>query len=1204
MARPSSNPNPDDLPVPATEDRPYLKIQPTATPLDPQQVAAQARNLHGLDTGADEGVLSRLRGSPRPTIEFLLITDHTASIEYYVGIDPPEALDALRSILRRAFPPSYEVTRTNWHPDHLPTAGEHVATVEYLGDPDRTKDCYTQLTPFAEFTTSEQATVPLATVAEAMAASDVPMVYQALIEPLADQTADAQLREREIEAGTDTLGGQLVEVVFGPPDEELDLTAAEEQRLEELHEKELRHAFAVNARVMACADSEPQATHAVRPCTSAFGDVSHTCYTVTGTLGTDEGLADNPVYQRLQDRQLVGVNEDGLPAWLPGTTTRSRGILADPTEVGNFCFLAGDAVTPDAKRALGTVPESQTSVPRPPAAQLEPFQQPGQALGYPRTHDGALTEPVAIPPALQPLHSILIGGTGSGKTTSVINMSLANFHATSGPEIIIDPKGGSMPTEYLRSYYERYGTLENVLYFDCAEWLPALSFFDIHAELEAGVPRAVAVEDRVGHYQEVLAQHIGQEQYERALRSTDIIENVLRALYDPVHGNDVLSNRELHAALRRLHDRETPPAVGDSDLEERLDSMVSNVNSRTFNDIMHGALNRVEKLSTPTHLNEIFNHRPSGIHADQSMFDFADWLDEDVVIIFDTGRLRPGVKQGLTLTLLSNLWTALRRRRRRNPEADLPLVNVYLEEAASVAPSQLLQRLLSQGRAFGCALTLAMQFPGQVAEADKEVYRELLNNVGTYVTSSVGVDHDLAHRFATEVMGKETMANRLRGLSRGEWLVNLPGEFGGRSPQPFVVESLPLPDGHPESTAPRPTGYDDAYEAMCTRTRTDYGLSIADEPGTEPNHAETGRDATPDATTADESDGTSESSGPPTVFDWTTRMPTPVTYDDQTETLLCLTCNSRHDPSVAGMQQAIECCHSLDEVDRDNVPICGCTLKLGPAEVAASEWSRRQLCFLQAVCNAHQQRYDPIEYDIVRDSMIRLKEYLDVDETAIDELLDADLLRHDGDHPHRLYTVTAAGRDVIAEHQRQGVEYGHAKGDLGESSQHVFMVELVRRWLVQKYAEDSDSDVEEVVPYYELRQGSVDTAAFMGSEEDVEEATQDYEHHRLDLVGLDADGEIVVTVEAERINNDVNRAVPEDYDKMAACDPNEAIWVVMTRGDGHTVLETLNDPPAEEPRVEKTYSENTPPRQFNIDEPGLTAVYPVKYISQQLDEEE
>ena len=91
-------------------------------------------------------------------------------------------------------------------------------------------------------------------------------------------------------------------------------------------------------------------------------------------------------------------------------------------------------------------------------------------------------------------------------------------------------------------------------------------------------------------------------------------------------------------------------------------------------------------------------------------------------------------------------------------------------------------------------------------------------------------------------------------------------------------------------------------------------------------------------------------------------------------------------------------------------------------------------------------------------------------------------------------------------------------------------------------------------------------------------------------------GEFVVTVEVERINHDVKRAVPEDYDKMAACDPDEAIWLVMTQSGGHDVLAALNDPPEGPPRVEKSYAVTTPPQQFRIDAPGLTAIYPIEWL--------
>ncbi|TKX51675.1 hypothetical protein EXE42_18435, partial [Halorubrum sp. SP3] len=64
------------------------------------------------------------------------------------------------------------------------------------------------------------------------------------------------------------------------------------------------------------------------------------------------------------------------------------------------------------------------------------------------------------------------------------------------------------------------------------------------------------------------------------------------------------------------------------------------------------------------------------------------------------------------------------------------------------------------------------------------------------------------------------------------------------------------------------------------------------------------------------------------------------------------------------------------------------------------------LRFLQAVYSAHQGQYDPeLEYDITRDSMRRLQEYVGIDDAELDELREAGLVRRDCRYPHILYTV-------------------------------------------------------------------------------------------------------------------------------------------------------------------------------------------------------
>jgi hypothetical protein len=309
-------------------------------------------------------------------------------------------------------------------------------------------------------------------------------------------------------------------------------------------------------------------------------------------------------------------------------------------------------------------------------------------------------------------------------------------------------------------------------------------------------------------------------------------------------------------------------------------------------------------------------------------------------------------------------------------------------------------------------------------------------------------------------------------------------------------------------------------------------------------------------------------------------MPRTVTYDADIHGLRCRVCQNRYDPSIDGLVRTVECCSSLDEVDQDDIPICELNLKLTPEERAAAPWSDSQLRFLQAVYNAQRLRYDEREYDLLHDSMLRLQEYTGIEAGELQDLRETDLLRHDADHPHRLYTVTPDGRRAIGESYRQGVDYGHGKGDLEESSQHVLAVEIARQYLESEYVANPDSRVVEVVPYYDLD-----------------------ENRRLDLAALDADGEFVVTVEVERINHDVKRAVPEDFDKMADCEPEEAIWIVMTRSAGHDVLQALNDPLDGPIRVPKTYATTTPPQQFRIDTPGLTAIYPIEWLRENFLEE-
>ncbi|WP_324759497.1 ATP-binding protein [Haloarcula sp. GH36] len=1218
----AATPTAPDLPVTAEDSDTYLRIQPALDPLDPSVVETQFRRLHRLDIQSETSWFSSLfEMTAAPTIEWLLVgTDQR--LTYYVRTDRPDTIDPLERLLRGLFPDSYRFERVQLRREILlepiRTASAQGETqppvgVEYVRRcPANRKDWQTMLTPFEAHYDAETARIPLAGIVETIATSTAPIVVQVLVRARPDWSLQREERRLALETGTDTLGGKIANTLFGPPDDEggLELPRPDERRLAELDEREPRYSFDMNARALVGAvpanvDHQTPTTLA-QDLTTAFTQVSQTTYEITGVLRT--GSARDRLEVAVRDASFR--DETGLTSRLGIAGRNHPCLVADAREVGNFCLLDGAALTASGRRLVDSTPVERQPLSLPPATTLRRYHSPGLPIGQPLTGDSKPTpRPVSLPPSLQSLHVAWFGKTGSGKSTALESALLENHVATDGADILIDGKGDGMPLEYLRIHYERFGTLENVLYFDCTELLPAFSFFDIRDELDRGIDRTAAVEDRVDHYVEILSQLMGRERFEQAVRSPDIIRYMVKAMFDPVSGADAFSHRDLHGAIQEMHDRSSAPPVSDGDLERMLAGVVAN-RARTFDEIMQGVANRVEKIPVDPRLARIFNHVPEmttdGEPTDEPQFDLVDYLNEDVVVIFDMGGLRSESQRALTLLVLSNLWSALKRRAQTNaemspdtsaevPQAEpseeesLPLVNLYIEEAASVADSSLLSELLSQARSFGCGVTLAMQFPAQLRERSQRAYLEVLNNVSTIVSGNVAVDERLAKRLSTDEMDPAAVATRLRALRRGEWLVSLPAAFDTDEPHPFLVRSLTPPRGHPAAPrTPRRPGFGTAVQQGQRRLKTTAALGLI-EPSSVDEEAQA--EETPDRVDS--------------ALPYTNRLPPTVSYDDDIHGLACRECESRYDPDSSGMRRAIECCSDLDTVDRDDIPICEVNLKLTAEERADAEFADRQLMFLQAVYNAQQLRYDDIEYDIVHDSMLRLQEYLDVESEAIQDLLDAGLLSHDTDRPHRLYTVTPEGRGTIGEHYRKGIDYGHGKGDLEETSQHVVAVEVGRRYLETTYVDDPESPVVTVVPYFELDERdttAVPAASAMGTDAgELKDAASEYDRHRIDAVGLDEDGRIVVTLEAERVNHDLRRAVPEDFDKMAACDPDEAIWVTMSHSEAHRVLGALNDPLDGAPRIEKTYAQSTPASEFRLDTPGCTAMYTLEQVRDMVD---
>ncbi|WP_416838726.1 ATP-binding protein [Haloferax sp. DFSO52] len=1158
-----------------------------------------------------------------PTLEWLLVTDgsQSSTIDYTLSVETAFA-PAIEAWCRELVPDSFELRTSTTDPltrlspaepdaDPADEALERYSpprarAVEFVGQPDRRDDWQTTLTPYDAFIDTDTRP-PLTTVVSTLAASIVPMAVQLLVTPHADWRHHARDRRRRLTEGRDTLSQRLVDDWIASTNTAKNTSdPAVRSRLDALDAKDARRSFSVTARGIVIT-TEPDATiPELASLATTFTPLSGDHYRIEGR--EYDGKHAYEVYDDIRNRVAIDPENTSLSTKLPWASNERRALVMDGRELPALCLLDAGALPPDAHRALAPTPTDEHGLPRPSRDRLERYRTEGLTLGHAQTADGdAEATPISLPPSLQPLHVGWFGRTGSGKSTSLVTGILDNHDATDGADILIDPKGDGMADDYLRAHYARHGSLDDVYYFDCTESLPALSFFDIRDQLDSGVDRTTAVEDVVDHYVDILIGIMGRDRFEQAVRSPDIIRYVLKAMFDPIHGSNAFTHREFQMAVARLHETRDPPPVVDEDLQALLAGVAAN-SKRSFDELMQGVANRIEKVPLDARLAQLFNHVPDE-EGSSPHFDLRALIDEDAVIIIDTGGLRPASRRVITLVILSALWTALRRRTQQEAtdgdgDTDHPLVNLYLEEASQLSTSSLLSNLLAQSRSFGLSVTLAMQFPAQLREANPEAYREVLNNVSTIVTGNVAVDPQFSRRFATAEVPTGEVQTRLRALRRGQWLATLPAGFGQPEPQPFVLQSAPLPPGHPDSeaafTPARETAYAAARDLLTARTDDAFGLDISNigsrstpwRSHTPLGHRESAPAETSSSSSRPSSDASRTASRSPadpypdrnapapdarinSALPYTTRLPPMVVYDPEAHAVVCDECSTRYDPALPGIRNAIECCHSLDAVDRDDIPISQLSLKLSAVERGSSAFTDAQLRFLQAVYSAHQRRFDPdFEYDLLCDSMVRLQEYTGVSHKEVRELIDGESLALDCTYPHKLYTVTPKGRRAIAVRHREGVAHGDGRGDVSESSLHVVMVELGRRYLEQTFVESDESTAVEAVSYFEHE----DSRA------------------RLDAVCLDEAGEVVVTLEAERANHDILTAVPEDYDKMAACDPEAAVWVVKNRSDAHEVLRALNEPNEGAPRVEKTYSTNSPPSTFQIHQPGFTEMHTLQEL--------
>ena len=729
--------------------------------------------------------------------------------------------------------------------------------VQWYGNGARKRDWMTALVPFSEASSSEETSdstiVPLATLIDRLSEAEHPVVFQAIFQRHASWESDAELRKEDLANGRDTLAQRIIGSIIEVDDYSLDRSERElsdqvEKRIDCITDKEPKRTFSVNLRAVAVppegAEIE-EAQSSMDSLRSVFDPLDGSFYGLDGQRLRNRGWrqATKEKHARKSLRQLL----DRELTTGSGKTRPDLVLNAD--ELANFVVVPSAAdLSVEGVRGTRAEQQSRNPLSRPHQDLMGEFRD-GMAIGYALDENGEPEDvPTHIPPRLLPTHYGRFGTTGSGKSKALINDALSLYANTEGPVIVIDPKGDGMTENYMKAHARRFGMtdlVEHVIHFSIPDILPGFSFFDIEPALESGQRREDAVQRKADHYEEILKLVMGEGRYARAIVPGTLIKTLVKALFDEEHGREnglyrestnYFAHRQLEYVVDQLWHAGPPqpnlaeaPQSSDEEVFRTIQRQLQ-LDSNTFANIMGGVANRLAYISQDAHLRRIFNNT-------ENQFDFRDVLDEDKVILFDLGDLRDDSARIMTGLILSNLNDALKDRKRDLSQyPDEYVVNLIIDEAASVVVSDIMNDFLEKGRSFRLSVGLSMQFPEQMeAEGGRKIYLNSLNNIGSSLVGKVNVDRELAQAMAHEEMDPTEFANRIRSLPRGEWIASLPSPtFGETGPYPFSVDPLPIPPGHPESDYPLTEREEDRFtevlESIHHRANTEFGVPTSSAP--------------------------------------------------------------------------------------------------------------------------------------------------------------------------------------------------------------------------------------------------------------------------------------------------------------------------------------------------------------------------------------
>lgn len=317
----------------------------------------------------------------------------------------------------------------------------------------------------------------------------------------------------------------------------------------------------------------------------------------------------------------------------------------------------------------------------------------GFVIGYLDPMDRAEELKIVLP--VHEGHTIVLGKTGMGKSTLLLNMAIQAAYDPEGALFLIDPHG-NLATSLAMALGEEFR--DRIVYIAPHRVPVGLNL--LHAESEEA--KTLLVSDVKAALARVATTILKRDTGSWGTRIDYIMTNLLRALVE-VPGSNLVD------AMRILEDRDGKVSralaeylrengLGDdlliSFLEESLPSLKS--------DERRSSINRLSPLVSNPVVRRSVCHRSRTVNIDDVV------RGKIVIAELPKSRLGEDIVAVIGSVLISNVWSALLRHRPSRR------VYIFVDEFHNFdIPT--FHSLLSEGRKFGARLVMATQFTKQIA---------------------------------------------------------------------------------------------------------------------------------------------------------------------------------------------------------------------------------------------------------------------------------------------------------------------------------------------------------------------------------------------------------------------------------------------------------------------------------------------------------